>query len=64
MGDTFALEQTLDRDQAYYPGARRITIKVTGDRHTGRLRSAQLVGHRDARVAKRSMYTRSRCTTR
>ncbi|MGN9907800.1 FAD-dependent oxidoreductase [Phytohabitans sp. LJ34] len=42
-----------DDHKAYYPGAKPITIKVTGDTSTGRLLGAQLVGHRDTGVAKR-----------
>ena len=42
-----------DDHKRYYPGARPIHIKVTGDRTTGRLLGAQLVGHRDTAVAKR-----------
>jgi NADPH-dependent 2,4-dienoyl-CoA reductase/sulfur reductase-like enzyme len=43
----------VDDHKAYYPGARPITIKVTGYARTGRLLGAQLVGHRDTAVAKR-----------
>ena len=39
--------------KAYYPGARRLHIRVTGDRRTGRLLGAQIVGHWQAEVAKR-----------
>jgi NADPH-dependent 2,4-dienoyl-CoA reductase/sulfur reductase-like enzyme len=42
-----------DDHKAYYPGARPITVTVTGDIRTGRLLGAQLVGHRDTAVAKR-----------
>jgi NADPH-dependent 2,4-dienoyl-CoA reductase/sulfur reductase-like enzyme len=42
-----------DDHKAYYPGAKPITITVTGDAATGRLLGAQLVGHRDTAVAKR-----------
>jgi NADPH-dependent 2,4-dienoyl-CoA reductase/sulfur reductase-like enzyme len=42
-----------DDHKAYYPGAKPITITVTGDARTGRLLGAQLVGHRDTAVAKR-----------
>jgi len=43
-----------DDHKRYYPGARPIHIKVTGDQTTGRPLGAQLVGHRDTAVAKRS----------
>jgi NADPH-dependent 2,4-dienoyl-CoA reductase/sulfur reductase-like enzyme len=43
---------TLDRN-AYYPGAKEINVCITGDRHTGRLLGAQIIGHRDSEVSKR-----------
>jgi len=43
---------SLDHN-AYYPGAREMTVFITGDRPTGRLLGAQIVGHRDSEVAKR-----------
>jgi NADPH-dependent 2,4-dienoyl-CoA reductase/sulfur reductase-like enzyme len=39
--------------KAYYPGAHRLHLRITGDRATGRLLGAQLVGHHHAEVAKR-----------
>jgi len=42
-----------DDHKAYYPGSHRITIRVTGDRATGRLLGLQLFGHKNAEVAKR-----------
>jgi NADPH-dependent 2,4-dienoyl-CoA reductase/sulfur reductase-like enzyme len=42
-----------DDHKAYYPGSHRITIRVTGDRATGRLLGMQLFGHKDAEIAKR-----------
>lgn len=39
--------------KAYYPGARELCISVTGDRSTGRLLGAQMLGHWQAEVAKR-----------
>jgi NADPH-dependent 2,4-dienoyl-CoA reductase/sulfur reductase-like enzyme len=44
---------TADDHKAYYPGARTISIAVTGHPDTDQLLGAQLVGHRDASVAKR-----------
>ena len=43
---------SLDHN-AYYAGAREMTICITGDRPTGRLLGAQIVGHRESEVAKR-----------
>jgi NADPH-dependent 2,4-dienoyl-CoA reductase/sulfur reductase-like enzyme len=39
--------------KAYYPGAHSLRIRVTGDRHTGALLGAQIIGHHRAEVAKR-----------
>ena len=43
---------TLDHNP-YYSGAKEMNICITGDRRTGRLLGAQIVGHRDSEVAKR-----------
>ncbi|MGH8940426.1 MAG: FAD-dependent oxidoreductase, partial [Actinomycetes bacterium] len=42
-----------DDHKRYYPGAQALSIRVTGDRGTGQLLGMQLVGHKDASVAKR-----------
>jgi NADPH-dependent 2,4-dienoyl-CoA reductase/sulfur reductase-like enzyme len=42
-----------DDHKTYYPGAHPISLRVTGDRNTGHLLGMQLVGHRDASIAKR-----------
>jgi NADPH-dependent 2,4-dienoyl-CoA reductase/sulfur reductase-like enzyme len=47
------IEVVADDHKAYYPGATRITIRVTGDIGTGRLLGAQLVGRVGAEIAKR-----------
>lgn len=39
--------------KAYYPGAHKLRIRVTGDRRDGRLLGAQIIGHYQAEVAKR-----------
>lgn len=39
--------------KAYYPGANRLAVRVTGDQHTGRLLGAQMAGYWKAEVAKR-----------
>jgi NADPH-dependent 2,4-dienoyl-CoA reductase/sulfur reductase-like enzyme len=51
--DPVTVATTADDHKAYYPGATPIRIRVTGDRVTGRLLGAQLLGHRSAEVAKR-----------
>jgi NADPH-dependent 2,4-dienoyl-CoA reductase/sulfur reductase-like enzyme len=39
--------------KAYYPGAHRLQLRITGDRQSGRLLGAQLLGDQRAQVAKR-----------
>lgn len=39
--------------KAYYPGAHQLHLRITGDRQTGRLLGAQLLGDHRAEVAKR-----------
>ena len=39
--------------KAYYPGAHRLHLRITGDRQTGQLLGAQLLGDQRAQVAKR-----------
>lgn len=39
--------------KVYYPGAKELRIRLTGDRSTGRLLGAQMVGHRESEVSKR-----------
>ena len=47
------IESRADDHKAYYPGSHRITLRVTGDRQTGRLLGLQLFGHKNAEIAKR-----------
>jgi NADPH-dependent 2,4-dienoyl-CoA reductase/sulfur reductase-like enzyme len=51
--DPVTTETQADDHKAYYPGSHRITIRVTGDRATGRLLGMQLFGHKNAEIAKR-----------
>jgi len=51
--DPLTVGTEADDHKAYYPGSHQITIRVTGDRTTGRLLGIQLFGHRHAEVAKR-----------
>jgi NADPH-dependent 2,4-dienoyl-CoA reductase/sulfur reductase-like enzyme len=39
--------------KAYYPGAEKMSIRITGDRTTERLLGAQILGHRKTEVSKR-----------
>ena len=52
--DPVTVEAAADDHKAYYPGSHRITIRVTGDRTTGRLLGLQLFGHKNAEIAKRT----------
>jgi NADPH-dependent 2,4-dienoyl-CoA reductase/sulfur reductase-like enzyme len=51
--DPVTIESVADDHKAYYPGSHRITMRVTGDRTTGRLLGLQLFGHKNAEIAKR-----------
>ena len=51
--DPVTVASEADDHKAYYPGSHRITMRVTGDRTTGRLLGLQLFGHRHAEIAKR-----------
>lgn len=51
--DPITVATTADDHKAYYPGATPIQIRITGDRLTGRLLGAQLLGSRGAEIAKR-----------
>ena len=51
--DPFTSEVTVWDHKAYYPGAHEMYIRVSGDRRSGRLLGAQIVGHWQAQVAKR-----------
>ena len=51
--DPITVQSEADDHKAYYPGSHRITLRVTGDRATGRLLGMQLFGHKNAEVAKR-----------
>jgi NADPH-dependent 2,4-dienoyl-CoA reductase/sulfur reductase-like enzyme len=51
--DPVTVESQADDHKAYYPGSHKITMRVTGDRETGRLLGMQLFGHKNAEIAKR-----------
>lgn len=51
--DPFTVESRLWDHKGYYPGARELAICVTGDRKSGCLLGAQMVGHWHTEVAKR-----------
>ena len=51
--DPVTVGSTQDDHKAYYPGAYQLHLRITGDRHSGQLLGAQLVGDHRAEVAKR-----------
>jgi NADPH-dependent 2,4-dienoyl-CoA reductase/sulfur reductase-like enzyme len=51
--DPVTVKSEADDHKAYYPGSRRIRMRFTGDRKTGRLLGVQLFGHKHAEIAKR-----------
>jgi NADPH-dependent 2,4-dienoyl-CoA reductase/sulfur reductase-like enzyme len=51
--DPVTVGSEADDHKAYYPGSHKITMRVTGDRPTGRLLGVQLFGHKHAEIAKR-----------
>jgi len=51
--DPLTVETVVDDHKAYYPGATRLRVRVTGDRRDGRLLGAQILGSTQAQVAKR-----------
>jgi NADPH-dependent 2,4-dienoyl-CoA reductase/sulfur reductase-like enzyme len=51
--DPVTVGSEADDHKAYYPGSHKITMRVTGDRTTGRLLGMQLFGNKNAEIAKR-----------
>jgi NADPH-dependent 2,4-dienoyl-CoA reductase/sulfur reductase-like enzyme len=51
--DPVTIETTANDHKAYYPGAVPLTIRISGDRTTGRILGAQILGHRKAEISKR-----------
>ncbi len=51
--DPLTVETSAWDHTPYYPGAHKICIRITGDRTTGRLLGAQLLGPLDAEIGKR-----------
>ena len=51
--EPLTLESTNWDHKVYYPDAHELHLRVTGDRRTGRLLGAQIVGHWRGEVAKR-----------
>ena len=51
--EPLTVESRVWDHKAYYPGAHQVSIRVTGDRQSGRLLGAQILGHWQSEVAKR-----------
>lgn len=51
--DSLTVDLTTWDHKVYYPGAKQLHIRITGDRQTGRLLGAQIVGHRESEISKR-----------
>ena len=51
--DPLTVSLTTWDHKLYYPDAKEMQIRLTGERSTGRLLGAQLVGHRKAEISKR-----------
>lgn len=51
--DPLTVPTEANDHKAYYPGAVTLHIRMTGDRQTGRLLGAQILGHRKAEISKR-----------
>ena len=49
----YTTETTSFDHKAYYPGAKQLRIRVTGDSQTGRLLGAQVLGSCGAEISKR-----------
>jgi NADPH-dependent 2,4-dienoyl-CoA reductase/sulfur reductase-like enzyme len=51
--DPLTVQTVTDDHKAYYPGAHPLWLRVVGDRATGQLLGAQILGHVSGQVAKR-----------
>jgi len=51
--DPLSVDTTVWDHAVYYPGAKEMTIRVTGDRASGRLLGAQIIGHYKSEISKR-----------
>ena len=51
--DPLTIELECWDHKAYYPGAHKLTLRMTGDRRTKRLLGVQIFGHHGAEISKR-----------
>ena len=61
--DSLSIDSVSWDHKIYYPGAKEMTIRVTGDRASGRLLGAQIIGHYGTEVSKRIDISRPPYTT-
>lgn len=51
--EPLSVDSSVWDHKVYYPGAKKMTIRITGDRSTGQLLGAQIIGHYGTEVSKR-----------
>lgn len=51
--DSLTVEFDTWDHKVYYPGAEKMRIRITGDRQSGLLLGAQIIGHRKSEISKR-----------
>jgi NADPH-dependent 2,4-dienoyl-CoA reductase/sulfur reductase-like enzyme len=51
--DPVSIDATVWDHKVYYPGAKNMVVRVTGDRNSGHLLGAQIIGHYGTEVSKR-----------
>jgi NADPH-dependent 2,4-dienoyl-CoA reductase/sulfur reductase-like enzyme len=51
--EPLSVDSSVWDHKVYYPGAKKMTIRITGDRPTGRPLGAQIIGHYGTEVSKR-----------
>jgi NADPH-dependent 2,4-dienoyl-CoA reductase/sulfur reductase-like enzyme len=51
--DPLTVQSAFWDHKAYYPGAQEIVFRICGDKSTGRLLGAQLIGHWKSEISKR-----------
>jgi NADPH-dependent 2,4-dienoyl-CoA reductase/sulfur reductase-like enzyme len=51
--DPVSVQSSFLDHKAYYPGAQQIVFRICGDKSTGRLLGAQMIGHWKSEISKR-----------
>jgi hypothetical protein len=60
--DPLTVQSTVPDHRPYYSGAQPLTIRVRGDRRSGRLLGARIAGHHTGQVANRHLRRRTALT--